>query len=150
MKGYKFKLDAVLKIRKLKEERCKMEIGQIQVQINKLNADIQRHKDGIKQSYDSHEEGLSNGLNGQELRFHPYFVSGKNADIQKIQAEINDLKVDVQEKFDELKYLRADVKVMDKMKEKDQTKYKKHLQKKQFEEIEEQVQNWNAQQKQGL
>jgi flagellar FliJ protein len=150
MKGYKFKLDAVLKIRKLKEERCKMEIGQIQVQINTLNSDIQRHKDGIKQSYDSHEQGLSDGLNGQELRFHPYFVSGKNADITKIQQEIEYLKIDAEQKYEELKYLRADVKVMDQMKEKDQTKYKKHLQKKQFEEIEEQVQNWKAQQDQGI
>lgn len=147
MKGYKFKLDAVLKVRKLKEERCKMEIGQIQVQINGLKADIERHKHGIQESYDSHEQGLSNGLIGHELRFHSYFVGGKNADIQRIQKEINFLQNEVEQKYEELKFLRADVKVMDQMKEKDKIKYKKHIQKKQFEEIEEQVQNWKAQTK---
>lgn len=149
MKGYKFKLDAVLKIRKLKEEQCKMEIGRIQVQINNLKGDIQRHQEGIQQSYDSHEQGLVQGLSGRELSFHSYFVSGKSADIAKIKKEIAELTELINEKYDELKFLRADVKVMEQMKDKDKTKYRKALEKKQFQEIEEQVQNWRMTIKEG-
>lgn len=142
MKGYKFKLEAVLKIRKLKEEQCKMEIGRIQVKINSYKEQIEQHQDGIKQAYESNEQALAGGMNGQELRFHTFFVSGKRAHIEKINSEIQMLTSQVNEKFNELKYLRADSKVIDNMKEKDRTKYKKALQKKQFEEMEEQVQNW--------
>jgi flagellar export protein FliJ len=142
MKGYKFKLEAVLKIRKLKEDACKMDIGRIQVQINKLKNDIAVHNDGIRQAYESQEKGLEKGLSGQELRFHPYFVGGKRADIEKIQSEINMLNEEVTQKYDHLKFLRADLKVVDEMKQKDKKKYKKDLEKKQYQELEEQVQNW--------
>ncbi len=143
MKGYKFKLDAVLKVRKLKEEQCKMEIGRIQVQINKLSAEITNHEAGIQQAYDSQEKLMEEGVNGTEIKFYPFFVSGKRAHIQAIKNEIKALTDEVNDKYDNLKLLRADVKVIEEMKEKDLLKYKKALQKKQFENIEEQVQNWN-------
>lgn len=142
MKGYKFKLDAVLKIRKLKEDQCKMEIGRLQVQIKELEALKSQSQEGINQAYASQEEALKNGLNGMEMRFHPYFVEGNRAKINKIEEEIKRVQLEVDEKFEELKKLRADVKVIDEMKTKDQNKYKKALQKKQFEIIEEQVSNW--------
>lgn len=143
MKGYKFKLEAVLKIRKLKEEQCKMEIGRMQVQITRLKNEIGSHQSGIEEAYASQEKLMEDGVNGQEARFYPYFVSGKRAHISVLQSEIDDLQNDVNQKFDELKTLRANVKVIDEMKEKDKVKYKKKLEKKQFEDIEEQVQNWN-------
>ena len=147
MKGYKFKLEAVLKIRKLKEEQCKMEIGRIQVEINKRKNDIKKHTAGIEQAYTSQEKLMEDGVSGQEARFYPYFVSGKRAHINAVQNEIDDLQSDVNSKFEELKILRGSVKVIDEMKEKDKIKYKKKIEKKQFEDIEEQVQNWNQFQK---
>lgn len=142
MKKYKFKLEAILKVRKLKEEKCKMEIGRLQVEINNLKNELDKHNSGIDDSYLSQEKGLADGMNGHELRFHPYFVAGKKAHIDQITAQINMLQSDVEKKYDELKFLRADVKVIEEMKEKDKVKYKKALEKKQFAEIEEQVQNW--------
>lgn len=143
MKGYKFKLEAVLKVRKLKEEQCKMEIGRIQVQINKLKSEVKNHEAGIQQAYDSQEKLMEDGVNGTEIKFYPFFVSGKRAHIQAIQNEIQSLTEQVNDKYENLKILRGDVKVIEEMKEKDVLKYKKALQKKQFENIEEQVQNWN-------
>lgn len=150
MKGFKFKLDPVLKIRKLKEEQCKMEIGRYQVQIKTLKEEIERHHSGIEQSYESQEKGLSQGLSGQEVQFHPFFVQGKVAHIRKINEQVKDLEQTVQQKYIELNTLRADVKVIEKMKEKKTTEYKKDLQKKQYEVIEEQVQNWRASQKNSI
>ena len=144
MKGFKFKLDAVLKIRKLKEEQCKMAIGKIQVRIRELESFKAEHNAGIQRAYEDQEQALESGLSGQELQFHPFFVDGKRAHINVIDNEIADLKQDVAQMYEELKQLRADVKVIDEMKEKEKTKYKKALEKRQFEAIEEQVQNWRA------
>ena len=142
MKGYKFKLEPVLKIRKMKEEQCKAEIGKLQVLITKWRTEISRHDAGIKEAYESQEVGLKDGMNGQAIQFYPYFISGKQAHISQIKTEIGLLEEQVKAKFHELKSLRADLKVIEKMKEKDQTKYKKDLNKRQFQEMEEQVQNW--------
>ncbi len=149
MKGYKFKLDPVLKIRKLKEDRCKMDIGRLQVQITELKRQLQEHSKGIDEAYKSQEVGLKDGMSGQSIQFYPYFISGKTAHIDFINNEIGRLNEQVQEKFNQLKQLRANVKVVEKMKEKDKTKYRKNLEKKQFEEIEENVQNWKQSLKEG-
>jgi len=142
MKGYKFKLEALLKIRKLKEEQCKMSIGKLQVQITQLKNEISVHQAGIETAYTNQESELKSGLNGLEARFHPYFVSGKRAHIKQLNDEINYLTKEVNQKFEELKHLRADVKVIDEMKDKDMLVYKKKVEKKMNEEIEEQNQNW--------
>ena len=142
MKGFKFKLEAVLKMRKLKEEQCKMLIGRIQVRIQELQGYLVEHNKGIDLSYESQEEALAGGLNGQELQFHPFFVSGKMAHIKIIEDEIKTLQAQAQEMYNELAQLRAQVKVIDEMKEEKRKKYKKEYEKKQFAEIEEQVQNW--------
>ncbi len=142
MKGYKFKLEAVLKVRKLKEEQCKMEIGKLQIRITNFKEQIVRHEDGIKEAYHSQEVGLKEGMTGQDLHFYPYFFSGKTAHIDALQREIHILTDKVNEKYEELKLYRAELKVIEKMKEKDKVQYKKKLNKRQFEELEEQVQNW--------
>ena len=141
-KGFKFKLEALLKIRKLKEEQCKLEIGRIQVLIKRWRSEIDYHNQGIDQAYEAQERGLESGVSGQEARFHPFFVEGKRAHISRIEKEIELLQEQVDQKYEELKQFRADVKVLDEMKEKDKTKYKKDLQKRIYEEIEEQNQNW--------
>lgn len=142
MKGFKFKLEAVLKVRKLKEEQCKMQIGRIQLRLRQLQSFLDEHSAGIESSYKAQEEALSSGLNGKEIQFHPYFVSGKKAHMKQIEKEMKNLEEEVKEKYKELAKLKAETNVIDEMKEKQKTQYKKNLEKKQFAEIEEQVQNW--------
>ena len=69
-------------------------------------------------------------------------MSGKRAHIKQLNDEINYLTKEVNQKFEELKHLRGDVKVIDEMKDKDMLVYKKKIEKKMNEEIEEQNQNW--------
>ena len=118
MKGFKFKLEAVLKMRKLKEEQCKMQIGQIQVRIAELKEFLAEHEKGIDKAYADQEESLAGGMNGKEIQFHPFYVSGKRAHIAHINKEIRDLTQVAEEKYQELAALRAQVKVIDDMKEK--------------------------------
>jgi flagellar FliJ protein len=142
MKGYKFKLEALLKIRKLREEECKTEIGRLQVQITQLRNRIGEHDRGIDEAYDAQEIALSEGAQGQEVTFYPYFVEGNRASIRDIKQEIQVLEERVRELFVELNKFRADVKVIEKMKDKDMTKFKKEKIKKEHQDLEEQVQNW--------
>lgn len=142
MKKYKFKLEGLLKIRKLKEEQCKMDIGRIQVRITELKNEIKEQDQGIDEAYELQERSLADGSDGLQVRFHPYFVEGKRSHIEGLKHQISRLEYHVSQKYLELNQLRANVKVIDKMKEKDRTKHKKELNKKMNEAIEEQVQNW--------
>lgn len=142
-KGYKFKLEAVLKMRRLNEDKVKMEIGRLNVKINQYKDMISEHESAIADAYQSQESELPAGLNGQELRFHPYFVEGKRTHIRMIQAEINMLQDELDKKYEDLKKRRGEVKVLENMKEKDHKAYKKHLNKKIQENLEEDVLNWN-------
>lgn len=66
----------------------------------------------------------------------------KNVHIKQIETEIESLELERIQKLDELTKLRGDVKIMEDMKEKDKLKYKKHIEKKQWEDLEEQILNW--------
>lgn len=142
MKKYKFKLEALLKMRKLKEEQCKMEIGRLQIMIRELEVEIAEQDKAIEQAYTMQEEGLENGMEGVEVRFHPYYVNAKRAHIKELQGKKDRFQQYIKIKYNELNQYRAAVKVIEKLKEKEQIKYKNYINKKISEQVEEQVQNW--------
>lgn len=142
MKGFKFKLDALLKVRKLKEDQCKMEIGRLQVQRQSKLEEIKRQNLGIDKAYGDQETTVSQGAKGLDLRFYPYFMQGKRTNIRLLEQEIAMLDREIDEKNKELIQHRANVKVLDSMKEKHKEQYKKALNKKIDNDLEEQVQTW--------
>ena len=141
-KGYKFKLEAVLKIRRLAEEQVKMQLGRINVQIAEVQDNIKEQNASIDQAYESQEAGLNSGLDGQEIRFHPYFVEGKRAHIGYLESQLRMLEKEREKLQIELNRKRADVKVIDKLKEKDFKQYKEKIEKKQALQLEEDVLSW--------
>lgn len=142
MKGFKFKLDALLKVRKLKEDQCKMEIGRLQVQKQEKIEEIKRQNLGIDKAYGDQESSVTKGATGLDLRFYPYYMQGKRTNIRLLEQEIEMLEREIAQKNKELIEHRANVKVLDSMKEKHKEQYKKALNKKIDNEIQEQVQNW--------
>jgi flagellar FliJ protein len=142
MKGFKFKLEALLKVRKLKEDQCKMEIGRLQVERQKRVDDIQRQNEGIGQAYQDQEATINQGASGLDVQFYPYFVEGKRSNIRILEDEISKLDELIKDKTQELAKLRGDVKVLDSMKDKHKEQYKKDLNKKIDQDLEEQVQIW--------
>ena len=142
MKGFKFKLDALLKVRKLKEDQCKMEIGRLQVQKQEKVEEIKRQNLGIDKAYGDQEVSVEQGAKGLDLRFYPYYMQGKRTNIRLLEQEIAVLDREIAAKNKELIEHRANVKVLDSMKEKHKEQYKKALNKKIDNDIEEQVQNW--------
>ena len=142
MKGYKFKLEALLKIRRLKEDQCKQQIGQLQVHKSELEGQIQKFNSEVSEMYHAQEETLESGASGQEAKFFPFFMEGKRAHINQTMNRIDEVNAHIQTKLDQLKHLRADVKVIEKMREKDLKNYKLRLNKKQSQDLEETTQNW--------
>ena len=63
-------------------------------------------------------------------------------ELKKLEEEKAKYTQYVEYKYDELSRFRADVKVIEKMKERDAKAYKQKIEKKMNEQIEEQVQNW--------
>ena len=143
MKKYKFKLEALLKMRKLKEDQCKMEIGRLQNRKNELENEIHNQNAGIDEAYESQEVSAKAGASGLDMRFYPYFVEGKKAAIHQIQVEIKEIDENLSHKFEELKTMRANVKVLEEMREKNKKAHKKMADKLMHQKIEEQVMNWN-------
>lgn len=143
MKKYKFKLEALLKMRKLEEDQCKLKIGRLQTKKSELLAEVENQSAGIDEAYRSQEATISGGASGLDLRFYPYFVQGKRAATAKLKKEIEYLDELLKESYEELKGLRAKAKVLEEMKEKDRKAFKKKADKESHQKIEEQVMNWN-------
>lgn len=141
-KGYKFKLEAVLKMRKLAEEQVKMQLGRVNVQITEIEANIKEQDASIDEAYKSQEAGLNSGLDGQEIRFHPYFVQGKKAHIGHLESQLKMYEAEREKLQKELNRKRADVKVIEKLKEKDFKQYKDKIEKKMSLQLEEDVLTW--------
>lgn len=143
MKGHKFKLDVVLKLRKIKEDVCKTELGKLQTRKSALISYKKNHLIDISDAYKNQEEQLKTGLSVQELRAFPVMIEEKREHILRIDKELEYLNEDIDNKIQELAKLKGDVKVISKMKDKSLAEYKKNIDKKNNENIEEQNQNWN-------
>ncbi len=148
MKKFKYKLEGLLKIRKAREEGCKMELGQLQNYLSKCRYQIQVENEGIHAAQSAHNKMLESGIGGREVQFFPRFIEGKEVNIQLLKKEIKRYEALVSEKLKELNLLRAEVKVIDNLKEKAQAKFKKEEDKKEELKREENIliwQNFNKQ-----
>lgn len=143
MKKYQFRLEPVLKVRKFKEETCRMELGQLLMELQKINDQLTHDQTQIDNYYKIQEGALaSGGMSASQLQAFPMLVAGKNRNIdlllnaQKRQEEL------VEEKKRELAIIKGELKVIESMKEKDFAKYRKDLNKEIDKKVEEQTQNW--------
>lgn len=143
MKKYKFKLEALLKMRKLEEEQCKMRIGRIQTKKSELLESIKRESEGIDEAYVSQEASIRQGASGLDLRFYPYFMQGKRAATKKLEEQVSQLDELLAEAYTMLKELRGNTKVLEEMKDKDKKAHKKKTDKEMHQKIEEQVMIWS-------
>ena len=66
-------------------------------------------------------------------------ISGYNSNIEKIKDEISDVEIEHQNKLNRMAKARADLKVMEKLKEKDLLKFKRETSKKLQGDLEELV-----------
>ncbi len=142
MKRYKFKLEAVLKLRKFKEENIKLELGKINQEIDRIEHEIAKQKQDIADGYASQEAILKEGSDSRAVSFFPMFLDGKKAHIEKLQNELWIWRKKYEAKRDELTHARGEVKVMESLKEKDMLAFKKEQSKLENKKIEDIVHMW--------
>jgi flagellar FliJ protein len=142
MKKYTFRLEPVLKLRKLKEENCRMELGQLNQELGKIEDQLEHDKIEIERYYNIQEGALKTGMRGGQLQAFPMMVAAKEENIKRLHKMKERQENLIEDKRKELALLKGDLKVMESMKEKDFDQYRKALNKEIDQKVEEQTQNW--------
>ena len=142
MKKYEFRLDPVLKLRKLKEENCRMELGQLLMELTRIEDQLAHDRNEIDNYYKIQEGALQTGMRGGQVQAFPMLIAAKNRNIDLLEIEKKKQVDRVEAKKQELAQLRGDLKVMENLKEKSYDEWKKALNKEIDQKVEEQTQNW--------
>lgn len=142
MKKYLFKLDAVLKLRKLKEENCRTELGLLNKELEIIVQKIATDKEEIGKYYQIQELALKTGATAGRLQTFPLLVEAKENSIKVFERKKKNHEEMIQEKKQELAILRGELKVIENLKEKDFTDWKKAYNKEVDQKVEEQTQIW--------
>lgn len=137
MQKFKFKLDALLKVREFKEKKIKIEIGELLKETSLVEEKIFFANKAIDEAYQAQEAVLSDPEAGQMLKFFPYFIQGKKEDIKNKENLLWALKKKYDSKILELAQARGEVKVMEKFKEKKMGEWTKEQNKKEQDAIDE-------------
>jgi flagellar protein FliJ len=135
MKKYKFRLESVLKIRKFKEDKIKIEVGDILKKINETNNQIMAIESSINDAYMSQNELLAEPSTGTMAQFFPFYIEGRKRDREQKERQLDALHRAYEDKMTELAKARGEVKVLDKMKEKKKNAHNKEQEKKRQEDI---------------
>lgn len=136
MKGFKFKLDGLLKLREFKENSIKSQLGGILKEINRVEGKIEEIEKSIDESYKSQEEFLAQTAAGEMIKFFPYFIQGRKEDLAVQHNLLRGLRNQYEQKLLELKKARGDVKVLENMKDKKSSEFRKAANKKREADIE--------------
>ncbi len=142
MKAYIFRLDPVLKVRKLKEETCRMELGKLITELDRINNQLSHDRKEIDNYFTIQEPALKSGVRGDLVQAFPMLVSGKERNIQLLTRDRKLQEEQIEIKKRELAVLRGELKVIENLKEKDYTEYRKAVNKETDQKVEEQTQNW--------
>ncbi len=142
MKAYKFKIEAVLKLRKIKEEKCRTELGSLVANLNRVLDQIKYDYQQLDKYSDYQSVILGDAVVANKLQFFPYLMEGKKRNLDLLSLEKIKIEKKIEEKKVELAKLKADLKLIEKLKEKDFESYKKDLNKVINEKTEEQSMLW--------
>lgn len=142
MKKYQFRLEAVLKVRKLKEENCRTELGQLITELSKIENQLQHDIVEIENYYKIQEGSLKTGIRASQLQAFPMLVSAKEKNIQLLNRDKKSQELKIEQKKAELAVMRGELKVVENLKEREFTEYRKALNKEIDGKVEEQTQNW--------
>lgn len=141
-KKYVFRLEPVLKVRKLKEENCRMELGQELQMLTKIEDQLKHDQAEIENYYKIQEGALKNGMTAGQLQAFPMLIAGKERNIELLNRDKTRQERIIEEKKQELATLRGELKVIENLREKDYNEYKKALNKEIDLQVEEQTQLW--------
>ncbi len=149
MKRFTFRLEAVRKLRTLLEERCRNELGHLMVERQNVLEQIAAVEKAIADAYREQEGHLAGGMRASHLAFFPMSTEGREARIRQLQTEVERLEGLIAEKRADLNQKRADLKLIENLREKDLRAWKKAYEKDENLKVEEMVQLWKENQRAG-
>lgn len=129
-------------MRSMLEETCRSALGMLMVERQNLVELIETIQHDIQSTYAEQETIMAGGMKAGHAAFFPYAVAGKEARIKEIEKEIAALDVKIEEKKAELIQRRADLKLIENLKEKEHTVWRKAYNKETDLKVEEMVQLW--------
>jgi flagellar export protein FliJ len=142
MKKYTFRLETVLRVRKFKEESCRMELGRLISDMTRLDNQLAHDQREIQNYFKIQEAAMKNGVSGSQIQAFPMLIAAKEKNIQLLQRDKKKQDLLIAQKKQELAVLRGELKVMQNMKDKDFEAYRKATNKEIDQKVEEQTQNW--------
>jgi flagellar protein FliJ len=142
MKRYQFRLEPVLKMRRFKEENCRMELGRLLTELGRINDQLQHDQNEIDTYFKIQEGALKVGMNAGQIQTLPLLVQGKKRNIELLLRDKTRQERLIEEKKQELAQARGELKVIEKLREKDHDEFLRGERKVEDEKIEEQTRNW--------
>ena len=142
MQRYKFRLEAVLKVRRMVEESCRNELGLLMVEKQRFLDEVAVQEADIVATYVAQEQAMREGMKASHVSYFPRVVEGKEARIKQIKNSITDTERRIEMKLDELRVKKAELKAVEKLREKDFEIWKKAYNKDVDMKVEEMVQLW--------
>jgi flagellar FliJ protein len=142
MKKYSFRLEAVLKLKKLREENCRSELGRLIMRMQKIENQIELNKLEIKKYFEIQEKTISKGIQASQIQAFPFLIQGKEQNITILDDDKKRQEKLIADKKNELAKLRGDLKIFENMKQKDFEEYRKAYNKELDQKVEEQTRNW--------
>jgi flagellar export protein FliJ len=139
-KKFIFKLNPVLKLRHFKEETIKLELGQIVSELNALKNKLSELDHNIDMGHQEIERLSSTTIIAAQIKFYPMYFSGIYADIEKHKKLLLLKEEEYNICLAKLAAAMGEVKVFEKLKEKEKNIHKKNIEKKQNMESEERFQ----------
>lgn len=134
MKKFKFKLEGLLKVREQKEDKLKIELGEILKEISYLNSEIIEIRKSIEMAYTS-QSSRKGVFKANILGFYPDYIQGRRSDILNKENLLSSLNSKYEEKAKELNIARGEFKVIQQLKDKECLKHKKEFEKKEQQKI---------------
>jgi flagellar export protein FliJ len=103
---------------------------------------ISHDRGEIQKYYQIQEASLKGGVSGSQLQAFPMLLAAKQKNIQLLLDEKIQQERLIEQKKQELAVLRGELKVIENLKEKDYTEYRKAVNKEIDQKVEEQTQIW--------
>ncbi|MCK5072373.1 MAG: flagellar FliJ family protein [Bacteriovoracaceae bacterium] len=136
MKKFNFKLQGLQRFRAFKEDKIKIELGEIVSRMNNLKGDNARLDKDIGEAFENQNKLVSEMVGGSILHFFQYYINGKRETIRENKEKLKQLRVEYEEKTVELSQAMGEVKVIDSIRKRNYAEYKKYYNKTMQNDIE--------------
>lgn len=139
MKKMKFRLEHLLKLREFEEKKAKLELGNIVGRISALNLEIEEAKNEINNCDIELNEFLSNPRKFQDIKIFTFIMDSLREKILNSKKDLVILNQELEIKKNNLRIAEGKLKVIEKIKERQYEKFKKEIDKKYNNEVDDHI-----------